>query len=94
MKMRLRKNGVKVLSATEHLTDSPESIILESVLEGMAEFFSAELSQKVTRGMRESALKCHSVGGHIPLGYKVENHKLVVDPDTAHIVQEAFSLYA
>lgn len=94
MKMRLRKNGVKVLSATEHLTDSPESIILESVLEGMAEFFSAELSQKVTRGMRESALKCHSVGGHIPLGYKVENHKLVVNPDTAHIVQEAFSLYA
>ncbi len=39
--------------------------------------------------MRESALKCHSVGGHIPLGYKVENHKLVADPDTAHIVQEA-----
>lgn len=94
MKMRLRKNGVKVLSATENLTDSPESIILESVLEGMAEFFSAELSQKVTRGMRESALKCHSVGGHVPLGYKIEDHKLVIDPDTAHIVQEAFQLYA
>lgn len=94
MKMRLRKNGVKVLSATEHLSDNPEGILLESVLEGMAEFFSAELSQKVTRGMRESALKCHSVGGHVPLGYKIENHKLVVNPDTAHIVQEAFSLYA
>ena len=94
MKMRLRKNGVKVLSATEHLSDNPESILLESVLEGMAEFFSAELSQKVTRGMRESALKCHSVGGHVPLGYKIENHKLVVNPDTAHIVQEAFALYA
>ena len=94
MKMRLRKNGVKVLSATENLTDSPESIILESVLEGMAEFFSAELSQKVTRGMRESALKCHSVGGHVPLGYKIEDHKLTIDPDTAHIVQEAFQLYA
>lgn len=92
--MRLRKNGVKVLSATENLTDSPESIILESVLEGMAEFFSAELSQKVTRGMRESALKCHSVGGHVPLGYKIEDHKLTIDPDTAHIVQEAFQLYA
>lgn len=94
MKMRLRKNGVKVLSATEHLSDNPESILLESVLEGMAEFFSAELSQKVTRGMRESALKCHSVGGHVPLGYKIKDHKLVVDPDTAHIVQEAFALYA
>ena len=94
MKMRLRKNGVKVLSATEHLSDNPESILLESVLEGMAEFFSAELSQKVTRGMRESALKCHSVGGHVPLGYKIKDHKLVVDSDTAHIVQEAFALYA
>lgn len=94
MKMRLRKNGVKVLSATEHLSDNPESILLESVLEGMAEFFSAELSQKVTRGMRESALKCHSVGGHVPLGYKIKDHKLVVDLDTAHIVQEAFALYA
>lgn len=94
MKVRLRKNGVKVLSATEHLTDSPESIILESVLEGMAEFFSAELSQKVTRGMRETALKCNSVGGHIPLGYKVVDHKLAIDPNTAPIVCEAFALYA
>lgn len=82
------------LSATENLTDSPESIILESVLEGMAEFFSAELSQKVTRGLRESALKGRSVGGHVPLGYKLEDHKLVINPDTAPIVQEAFQLYA
>ena len=94
LKMKLRKNGVRVLSATEHLTDSPESIILESVLEGMAEFFSAELSQKVTRGMRESALKCQSTGGQIPLGYKVEARRLVPDPDTVPLVKEAFERYA
>ncbi len=93
-KFRLRKNGVKVLSATENISDNPEGIILEAVLEGMAEFYSADLSQKITRGMRESALKCHSIGGHVPLGYKIENHKLVIDPATAHIVQEAFQLYA
>lgn len=93
-KMRLRKNGVKVLSVTEEISDSPEGIILESVLEGMAEFYSAELSQKITRGMRESALKCHSIGGHVPLGYKIENHKLVIDPLTAPIVQKAFELYS
>lgn len=93
-KFRLRKNGVRVMSATENISEKPEGIILEAVLEGMAEFYSADLSQKITRGMRESALKCHNVGGHIPLGYKVENHKLVVDPATAHIVQEAFQLYA
>lgn len=93
-KMRLRKNGVKVVSVTENITDSPEGIILESVLEGMAEFYSAELSQKITRGLRESALKCNSVGGHIPLGYKLQDHKLVIDPLTAPVVQKAFELYA
>ena len=40
----------------------------ESVLEGMAEFYSAELSQKINRGMRESAMKHNSIGGAIPLG--------------------------
>lgn len=93
-KMRLRKNGVRVESATEAIANTPEGIILESVLEGIAEYYSADLSQKITRGMRESALKGHSVGGHIPLGYKIEDHKLVINPATAHIVQEAFQLYA
>ena len=93
-KMRLRKNGVRVKSATETISDNPEGIILESVLEGIAEYYSADLSQKITRGMRESALKGYSIGGHVPLGYKIENHKLVINPATAHIVQEAFQLYA
>ena len=93
-KMRLRKNGVRVKSATETISDNPEGIILESVLEGIAEYYSADLSQKITRGLRESAMKGHSVGGHVPLGYKIEDHRLVINPETAHIVQEAFQLYA
>ena len=93
-KYRLRKNGVQLISATENISTEPEGIILESVLEGMAEFYSAELSQKITRGLRESAYKHNSVGGHIPLGYKVENKKLVIDEETAPIVREAFQLFA
>lgn len=93
-KMRLRRSGVKVESATEEISKNPEGIILEAVLEGIAEYYSADLSQKITRGMRESAMKCHSIGGHVPLGYKIVDHKLVIDPATAHIVQEAFQLYA
>lgn len=93
-KMRLKKNGVRVISATENISENPEGIILEAVLEGMAEFYSAELSQKITRGLRESAMKCNSIGGHIPLGYKLQDHKLVIDPVGAPIVQEAFQLYA
>lgn len=92
-KSRLRKNNVRVISATENISDDPEGVILESVLEGMAEFYSKELSQKVTRGMRETALKCNSTGGTIPLGYKVKNKKYVVDEVNAEIVREAFDLY-
>lgn len=93
-KMRLKKNGVRVESATEAISNSPEGIILEAVLEGIAEYYSADLSQKITRGMRETALKAQSVGGVVPLGYKIENKKLVVNPATAHIVKEAFERYA
>ena len=56
-KAALRKNGVKVISATEKISEGSEGIILESVLEGFAEYYSADLSEKVTRGMTENALK-------------------------------------
>ena len=93
-KYRLKRSGVSLISATENLSDSPESIILESVLEGMAEFYSAELSQKITRGMKETAHKHLSTGGAVPLGYKIENRQMVIDPVAAPIVKLAFEMYA
>ena len=71
----LRKNGVKVLSATEPISEDSTGILLESLLEGYAEFFSAELSEKVKRGMTENALKCKWNGGGIPVGYFIDNEK-------------------
>lgn len=53
----LKKNGVKVISAKEHISEGPEGIILEAMLEGYAEFYSAELSEKIQRGQKENALK-------------------------------------
>ena len=67
-KAALKKNGVKVVSATEHIAEGPEGIILESMLEGMAEYYSAELSEKIHRGQRENALKGKNNGGGVPLG--------------------------
>ncbi len=43
-KKKLRDNGVKVISATENISDSPKGIILESILEGYSEYFSKELA--------------------------------------------------
>ena len=49
-KTQLKKNGVKLMSATEIISEGPEGIILESVLEGYAEYYSADLAEKVVRG--------------------------------------------
>ena len=91
----LRKNGVKVISATEAISEGAEGIILESVLEGYAEYYSAELSEKVIRGMTENALKCKYNGGSIPVGYKIDKDKhYKVDELVAPFVKEAFLMYA
>ena len=93
-RMRLRKNGCTVESAKEGISKNPEGVILEALLEGMAEYYSLELSQKVRRGMNETALKGNSTGGTMPLGYKSEGKRLQIDPLTAPLVQEAFRRYA
>jgi site-specific DNA recombinase len=90
----LKKNGVKVLSAKENISEGPEGIILESMLEGYAEYYSAELSEKIHRGQKENALKCKNNGGNIPLGYCVSSDgMLAVDPVTAPLVREIFTRY-
>lgn len=90
----LKKNGVKVVSVKENISDGPEGIILESMLEGYAEYYSAELSEKIQRGQKENALKCKNNGGNTPLGYVVgTDGVLAVDPLTAPLVTEIFTLY-
>ena len=92
----LKKNGVKVISAKEHISEGPEGIILEAMLEGYAEYYSdsAELSQKIRRGQKENALKCKNNGGGIPLGYIVgPDGILAADPLTAPLVKEIFTRY-
>ena len=90
----LRKNGVKVVSAKEAIAEDSTGILLESLLEGYAEFYSAELSEKVIRGLTDNALKTRYNGGGLPVGYTidVEQH-FQIDPITAPLVLEAFTLY-
>ena len=91
----LKKNGVKVISAKENISEGPEGIILESMLEGMAEYYSAELAVKVKRGMMGNALKGRVNGGKPPFGYYVDKERhLCVNETTAPIVQEIFRMYA
>ena len=91
----LKNNKVRIISVTEPISSTPEGIMLESLLEGMAEYYSAELAEKVSRGLKENALKAKFNGGPIPLGYRIdENQHYQIDPTTAPVVQEAFRRYA
>ena len=93
-KAALKKNGVKVVSATEIISDGAEGIILESVLEGYAEYYSADLSEKVVRGMTENALKSKYNGGTRPIGYLIDSDQCFqLDPLTAPFVREVFQRY-
>lgn len=93
-KKTLRDNGVRLISATEYIPDSPEGIILESMLEGYAEYYSAELSQKIRRGMNESRQKGNYTGGFILFGYKVVDKKILIDEFQAEAVRYMFEQYA
>ncbi len=93
-KSRLKKKNIKVLSATENISGGPEGILMETLLEGMAEYFSAELAVKVNRGMKENALKCMHNGGLPPFGYTVDANKhYQIDPVTAPVVRDIFTRY-
>ena len=93
-KSKLKKNGVRVFSAKENISEDASGILMESVLEGMAEYYSAELSQKVKRGTRINAEKCLYNGGVIPLGYKINKEKKYeIDELTAPIVKKIFEMY-
>ena len=99
----LKKNGVKVLSAKENIADDPSGILMETVLEGMAEYYSAELAQKVKRGMYEGFLKGHVSGGGVCFGYDTVPvgqstsgrvaKKLVINNAESQIVRKIFDDY-
>jgi len=93
-KRELQRAGVELHYAAESIPDGPEGIILESLMEGLAEYYSAELSQKIKRGMRESALKGHCTGGNIALGYKLGPDKsFIIDENAAEAVRIIFEMF-
>ena len=92
-KATLEKNGVSVVSVTEPLDDSPESLMMESVIEGMAQYYSMNLGREVRKGQLEAALKNQFLGGKPPLGYKIRNQQYVIDEYNAKAVKIIFDMY-
>lgn len=86
----LRDNGVRVLSAMENLRDDPTGRLMESVLEGFAQYFSEELKQKVVRGMRNNAEKAMVIGP-CPFGLcKGPDGKYAIVEPEAEVIREIY----
>lgn len=92
-KKKLRSNGVRVLSVTEGVDEGAESVLLEAILEAMAEEYSRQLAQNVRRGMNQNAEKALSNGGTIPLGYRVVDKRYEIDEATAPIIRYIHEAY-
>lgn len=93
-KAKLKQNGVRLLYAKESIPEGPEGIILESVMEGFAEYYSANLSQNVKRGNYDSALKRQTLGQTVYGLRKGADKRFEIDPATAPIVKRIFEEYA
>ena len=89
-KKALKECGVSVLSATENISEEPSGVLLESMLEGMAEYYSRELSVKIRRGLNDNAKKGLVTNGSLPYGYKAVNGHYVIDEPKAALVREVF----
>ncbi|EAA0009769.1 TPA: recombinase family protein [Clostridioides difficile] len=93
-KQKLKVKGIRVVSVLENLDNSPESVILESVIEGMAQYYSANLAREVAKGQKENALKALHNGGDAPLGYDVAFDKTyLVNEEEAQAVKIIFDMY-
>ena len=89
-KRTLKDCGVKVLSAMENISDDPTGVLMESLLEGLAEYYSKELSRKIRRGMSDNASKC-MVNGSLPLGFvRGSDGRYAIDEAEAAVVREIF----
>ena len=91
----LKRSGISLLSVLEYLDEGPESIILESVLEAMAEYYSKNLAREVQKGMTENALKGLHTGGTGALGYNVDpiTKKYFINEKEAEAVRMIFQMY-
>lgn len=92
-KYRCKKNGVRVEYVAENITDGPEGVILESVLEGFAEYYSKQLSVNTKRGLHNIAKKGGYTGGTCPFGYYIKDGKYKVHPENAKKIKEVFKLF-
>lgn len=92
-KSKLIKAGVRLEYVEFQLDGSPESVMMEAVLEGMAEYYSLDLAREVMKGMKENAYQAKFNGGYAPYGYTIQNGKYVINDLEATAIRLIYDMY-
>jgi len=96
-KSQLRKKGIRVVSVSEPLDDSPSSLITEAVLEAYNEYFLINLRSEIRKGKYQGARNGDYQGGALKFGYTLQDdkgkHKIVVDSKETGIVTTIYNKY-
>ena len=93
MRQELKKYDVKLLSVTEKNDGSPESILLESLLDGLNEYYSVNLARETMKGLLENAHNGLYNGGWVPFGFDIIDKRYVINEIEARAVKQIFEMY-
>ena len=101
-KKLLNRKGIKVVSVSEPINDSPEGMVLEGVIEIFDDWYLRLLSREVLRGMKEAAKQGFHTGGRPPHGYQLkkviskntERTVWEINPSEAETVRLIYSLFS
>ena len=98
----LKDAGVMLVSATENIDETPSGMLLHGIMSTIAEFYSRNLANEVSKGMSQKAMT-GGTNGKAPIGYlnvttrdELGRELRIVEPDPtrAEIVKWAFEAYA
>jgi len=93
LKWKLRKHGVRLVSVVERFESNAMGDFLEHIMAAQAEFYSANLSLEVKKGMEER-LRRGKWLGMLPIGYCKRGDTATLDPKSAPAVRLAFERWA
>ena len=99
--LMLQKAGVKLVSVTENIDETPSGLLLHGIMSSIAEFYSRNLASEVTKGMVQKA-KAGGTPSAAPIGYLNvrsfdsgrEVRTVVIDPERAPLMKWVFEQYA
>ena len=91
----LQPAGVALVSVTESIdTSSPSGRMMLNMLASFAQLEREQDSDRVVMAHKHLARDCKYLGGHVPLGYRVDDQKhYQLDPVTSPIARRVFDMY-